>query len=403
MRQKRSAPAGGHVWHRAGAGWRAFSPRAVLWWFLFPRRTHRTGMTLSGLLLILLAIAIGTAAYNSANNILFLTLSLLLACIILSGMLSAVNFQGLNWRLEVAEPVRAGQEHPVVLVVRNGKRFLPTYSLWFELKVSRSGQSYEFTLRERLDAGAETRIELPVVLPKRGLETLELTYLGSLFPFGFLRKALYAGTTQEVTVWPAPVEYRRLSTAAWQQSAAGELVRRVGQSGDLLALRRYQLDDSHRQIHWKASARLRQLMVRQMSAESGYGFSLWVDLSAEHWKREEQFELLCSFAATLAEDLFKSDRLRAVGVSGGSMMPVRSLRDVELFLDRLAVATMPEPEEASPDVSRNEIVVTPADRVRGGAAVPGLHHQRWRNLLTFGPDGIRGVAAYLHGERAAAA
>lgn len=409
MRRKRSTSPAEHSWHQAGEGWSRFSPRGLLWWLIFLRRTQRTGLTLSGLLLILLAIGVGTAAYNSANNILFLTLSLLLACIILSGVLSAVNLRGLEWRIEIEPPVRAGQEHPLALVLRNRKRFLPTYSVWFELRVRRSGQTHELPLRERLDAGAEVRLELPIVLPARGRETLELTSLGSLFPFGFLRKGLYAGTVREVTVWPAPVEYRRHAAAAWQRVATGELVRRVGQSGDLLALRRYQMDDSHRQIHWKASARLRQLMVRQMSAESGQGFTLWVDLSAERWPRPEQFELLCSFAATLGEDLFTAGKLRAVGLTGTPILPVRGLRDLESFLDRLAVAC-PEvapvrPAPVPTTAGRPSLPRLPGSTASPwvAAAEPGPHARDGRNLLTFAPDGVRSVSAYLHGERAATA
>ncbi|HYD84424.1 MAG TPA: DUF58 domain-containing protein, partial [Opitutus sp.] len=89
--------------------------------------------TVSGVLLIGLSLGIGLAAYNASNNILFITLSLLLACLILSGVLSWLNFRRVSWRLQVAPPLRAGQEAVVTLEVRNGKRVLPTYGLWFDV------------------------------------------------------------------------------------------------------------------------------------------------------------------------------------------------------------------------------------------------------------------------------
>ena len=357
--------------------------------FIYPQRNARTGLTLSGLLVISLAIAIGVAAYNAASNILFLTLSLILGCIVLSGVLSWLNFRGLTWRIEAVPPWRAGTDHPVTVVVRNEKRFLPSYAFWFELRLGRGTDVRELALRQRLDPGADARLETTLRPMNRGAEQIELVSIHSLFPFGFLRKGLALDIVEPVTVWPAPIEYRRHGVHAWQRTPSAELTKRVGQGGDLLALRRYQLDDSHRQIHWKASARLRKLMVRQSAAETGQGFSLWVETAAERWTRAEQFELLCSLAATLAEDLFTAGRLRSASVGPSPLQPIRRVADLELFLDQLSLATLATPAE---DGRR--------ENVPGRGAGPLGGH---RNLLVFEPDGTRGVLAKVNGEIAATA
>ena len=75
--------------------------RRVLWGLLWPRRQQRIQPTVSGLVLIGLSLGIGTAAYNSASNILFIALSLLLACLILSGVLTWLNLRHVDWQLEV--------------------------------------------------------------------------------------------------------------------------------------------------------------------------------------------------------------------------------------------------------------------------------------------------------------
>ena len=72
---------------------RRFSWRAVVWALVYPERGHRTIPTLPGMMLIGLALGIGTAAYNSASNILFITLSLLLSGLVLSGVWSWINFR----------------------------------------------------------------------------------------------------------------------------------------------------------------------------------------------------------------------------------------------------------------------------------------------------------------------
>ena len=190
----------------------------------------------------------------------------------------------------------------------------------------------------------------------------QLAGIGSQFPFGFLRKILTTELSEEVRVWPAPVEYRRLAEAGARRTAGGERVARAGSGGDLLALRRYASGDSHRLIHWKASARLRQLLVRQFAAESTEGFSIWLRTAATTWTRPEQFELLVSFCATLAEDLFRAGQLAAAAIDDGPPVPMRRVRDLEMFLDQLAVV---EPKVTEPD----------ATDVRGGVAASPTHNR----------------------------
>jgi len=43
-----------------------------------------------------------------------------------------MNLSRVAWRLDVQPPLRAGQTATVGLALRNGKKFLPTYGLWFE-------------------------------------------------------------------------------------------------------------------------------------------------------------------------------------------------------------------------------------------------------------------------------
>ena len=384
-----------------------FTWSAFLWSLVYPRRGHRILPTISGVVLIGLALGIGTAAYNSSSNILFITLSLLLACLILSGVLSWLNLRGVAWRLRLAAPLRAGHETVVGLELRNAKSFLPTYGLWFELvaraveggavrraestvtargidvraaleKADAAETEGRLGLRTRLEPRGETRLEWVFKPERRGVMQVELAGVGSLFPFGFLKKDIGTEVRAEAVVWPAPVEYRRHAVASPRRPAGGERVARAGSGGDLLTLRRYATGDSHRLIHWKASARTRTLLVRQFAAESSEGYLVWLRTDASVWKRPEQFELLVSLAATLAEDLFRAGRLVATAVDAEPPRPVRRVHDLELFLDKLAV-------------------VRPVESTTPGGEQPAAK----QNVLTFAPDGARGVLAYVDGEKAA--
>ncbi len=394
-------------WHGPGAPDRArrgFSWQTLVWSLVFPPRRHRIAPTVPGLFLMILAMGIGTAAYNTASNILFITLSLLLACLLLSGLLSWFNLAGVCWRLRPPGPWRAGHEAPVAVEIMNRKQWLPTYSLWFELatqprlapppdkpeedmnvrEMLRAAEKIvtrgRVLMRERLDPVGEAKLDWVVKPERRGEAIVELVAVGSLFPFGFLRKTIGVAVKQTVLVRPAQVDYEWTGAVAAHSGSSGQRTARAGTGDDLLALRKYTQGDSHRLIHWKASARLGQLMIRQFAAESHDGFVMRVDTPAAVWTRPEQFELLCSLAGTMAEDLFTAGRLRGVSVNGGPLFDTRGLRDVEAFLDELALL--------QPGAERET-----GSREQGGN----------KNVITFAPEGARGVAAYVDGHKTASA
>jgi uncharacterized protein (DUF58 family) len=388
---------------------RQFSWRAVVWALVYPERGQRTIPTVPGMMLIGLALGIGTAAYNSSSNILFITLSLLLSGLVLSGVWSWINFRGVAWRLRVPGPWRAGQAGTVLVETAKPRARLPSYGLGFEV-VARAVEPPErqraeatlraggrevrailtraegslararLPLRGRLAPGQTAVLEWPCTPERRGCLRVELLAVGSLFPFGFLRKEMAGGARQEVTVWPATIPYVRFGATPGRRGAGPQRARWSGGGSDLVALRRYTMGDSHRLIHWKASARTGRLLVRQCAAEVSAGCVLWFDADGARWPRAGQFETGVSLAATLAEDLFRVGSLAAVALAAEAPRPVRSVRDLEAFLDRLAV-------------------VVPTDGEGGAtASVVGRRH-----LITLAPEGPSGVVALLDGVRWAAA
>ena len=301
-------------------------------------------------MLILITIGVGTAGFNTGQNILYLALSLLLSTLLVSGILSWINFKGCRWRLKTGRHFRAEQASPVYLELDNTKRRLPSYSLVFKLAATLSGVRKVLPLEGRLDAGCQTQLLWEFKPIKRGRECLALEGMVSRYPFGFLKKSIKDSYSKEIIVWPQRITYQFSGDKAGRRWMYGHH-RRPGDGVELINLRGYRSGDSMRQIHWKASARMGKLQVRETEQEHHQAFTLWVDPSPHLWVKPEQFEKMCSFAASLAEDLYQRDQLRLAHVAGEDPIHVGAIEDLYTFLDKLGLLEWELPGGAGTSLS----------------------------------------------------
>lgn len=301
---------------------------------LSPRGAARTKLTLAGWVLVVVSLGIGTAAYNAASNILFMTLSLLLSVLVLSGLLSTINFRKLNLRLEAPRHLRVKEPGKASIYVENGKRVFPSMSLRFHTSGSDEAGDHSVYLMHALGPGQGADLEWTFLPQRRGEYSLELRTMESRFPFGFIRRMIPQQLSERFLVWPERVEVAFQPATSGHRQAVGVPRKALGQGSDLLNLRRYVAGDAPRMIHWKASARMGRLMVRQMAQEGERSYQLvvqgaWSDVALER---------LCAVVASLAEDLYHAARLDSV-VVGEETHRVRTLRDLHEVLDALALVT----------------------------------------------------------------
>lgn len=321
-------------------------------------------------MLIILTIGVGTAAFNTGQNILYLALALFLSTLLVSGMLSWLNFKGCRWRLELGRHFRVGAASPVYLIAENTKKRLPSYDLTFRLSAELSEAVRDLVLAAALEPGEEARLLWEFVPERRGRERLRVGGLVSRYPFGFLKKSIRDSLEREVTVWPERIPYQFAAGRPGQRWLHGQH-RRRGEGVELIQLREYRAGDSLKRIHWKASARMGRLQVRETLQEDHQAFALHVDRSSRVWTSAEQFERMCAFAGSLAEDLFQRDQLKAVRISGILSRPVGAIGDLYQFMDTLA------------------------ELERGEAPGDGYTGRRARDTIHFLPGPDRSVMARL--------
>jgi hypothetical protein len=347
----------------------------LCWQLIRPPRGHRIAPTKTGVMLILVSLAIGTAAFNTAQNVLYVALALLLSSLVLSGLLSWFNFKGCQWQLSVPRHLRVGELDRVSVQVRNTKRWLPSYSFGFSMSAELAGKRELLVMHEALNPGEKRGLDWTFRPVARGLEHVALQGLISRYPFGFLQKTIRDSTKIAVPVWPKRIDYE------WNPQAIREASRSQGKlmqnsaGVELLKIRDYTQGDAMRLIHWKASARAGRLLVKETRDEGGQNFIICLEPFAKLWKREAQFEKFCSFAASLAEDLFRRGQLRACKIEGFDPISMRGLTDLHVFMDRLARLEPFEPDKNFKDSSPNgigEIIFRPSGGERVSSFFNGI-------------------------------
>jgi uncharacterized protein (DUF58 family) len=269
--------------------WRPFRPRRTIW----PTR--------DGWWCLFVVIGLGVAAINTGNNLLYLLVSLLLSLIVVSGVLSEQSMRGLHLEADAPEEIHAGAPALFGAVLANSKRWLTSYSVTLEL-LARSRPT-RFIYVPRLEAGRDRLLTWEETLPARGRHRLAGVRLTTRFPFGLFLKAGRVMLDREVLVFPAvrpisPEELLRLV------GAGTSAVRRRGRGHDLYNLRAYRAGDDPRLIHWRSSAKVESLLVREMEAETTEDTR--VVLSGRGERDAARLEVALSEAASIAMHLARA-------------------------------------------------------------------------------------------------
>ncbi|MCL5980402.1 MAG: hypothetical protein M1488_06970 [Gammaproteobacteria bacterium] len=189
----------------------------------------RTAVRLSrpGKVFVGLTLALGFAAVNSGNNVLFLLVSMMLALMVLSGMVALLNLKGVQVRI-VPQQILEAQRPGALLVAVDNHRPWPL--LMLELRLT-EGQ----TLLPYLPAHGQARLALPWQPPLRGHPPLPLLRVGSAFPFAFV----WRGQDLDLTAtgpWVAPAA-SPAGIKLQEEGRVEETVGKPGGSGDFLGVR----------------------------------------------------------------------------------------------------------------------------------------------------------------------
>jgi uncharacterized protein (DUF58 family) len=355
-------------------------------------------VTSGGAIFTLILLVVGFAAWNTGNNLLFMILSLLCSSVFVGGVAARASLRDLIVSARFPDHIFAGEAAPVIVTLRNAKRVLPSFSILIEARGPTSNEPSKLSDRRRRRprftkrplayftyiprrAAAEQRVEQ--LFESRGHVLINGFELSTRFPFGFFRfRRRLRARDVDIVVYPKPKpigdELHLLPTYAGRMVSA-----RRGAGQDLFSLRDYQPQDDLRYIDWKATARSRNLTVREFTAEDERRITIALDTrdlsGADRKDFLERFEVGVVQAASLLKH-FVDERAEVRLMLGDDRGRYGSgLKHLYDCLRRLAMV--------SPQPQNGEIELTTSALDPAGDKDDNLFDEDYAIVLTTAPLG----------------
>jgi uncharacterized protein (DUF58 family) len=228
------------------------------------------------------------------------------------------------------EHIFAGQQVRAAVELHNEKLTLPSFSLRVEAVTGKGSPAAALLETPVYFAylAKQERVHqsVPMTFPRRGVYRQDAFRIVTRFPFGFLQKAHRLSLKTEAFVYPSVEPTQEFLEILPGLEGALESPSK-GRGQDLHALRDYVPTDSARHVHWKASARLGTLMVREFAREDDCRVLLVLDPYASVTKNQltasaqleaaNRFDRAVTLCAGLAWHFYERNaflQFRSVGV-----------------------------------------------------------------------------------------
>lgn len=278
-----------------------------------PRTGILVRVTNMGLAFVLMTLVVAVGATNTGNNGLYVLLSLFLAMLVVSGLVSRRNVERLSVRLEGPAEVFAGQPVRFTLTIRNAGR-LARHALL--VKIAGSAAPILFG---RVGSLEEAERGVDLVFPRRGPKRIDSLLVYSGYPIGLFRKGRLHPVGEERLVFPALSRVRVPEPVPLPTEDGAPRSSARGRGSEIRHLREAGVGDDPRDVHWPQTARQGRLIVKERAAELGDEAIVALEsagpASAGY---TERFEAAVSEAASLGLQLLA--RGQRVGLAAGGQL-----------------------------------------------------------------------------------
>lgn len=277
------------------------------------------------------------AAVNTGNNLMYLVLATLCGALLVSWTLAGGALRRTVAQAYLPMEVFAGEETVVDFAVSRAGGGAGR-ALSFALAVSGNPEGH-LPYLESLEQGDRVKLQGLTRFPERGKLAVRGVTVSTTFPFGLLRRRRRITDRRDLWILPSilPIE-EILRLGGGERSTVDALVR--GRDGSLINIRPFMPGDDHRLLHWKASAKVDGLMVKELSREEGTTVLIHFNSLRAGEKAagdNEVFESGVSLAASLAYHGRADGLVLVLSAPGARFPPEAGDGHVTGFLRHLAV------------------------------------------------------------------
>jgi len=239
-----------------------------------------------------------------------------------------------------------------------------------------------------LPAGTGTRLQIDLPTDRRGIHALGPVTLQRSDPLDLARRSAMVCEPMEVVIAPRTVD---LDMARLGVGALGSmLMQRARQFGvsEFEGLRHYVEGDDLRLVHWKASARSTDLLVKQFSLEGSRRCTVVLDTFSA--QGDDDFELAVSTTASLVRAAYQADLSVRLATTGGLDLRAGTAPDT---MTRALALVAPQADYSLPGRDASEglgLVV---------CVTPDLSSRLWQQRDLFADPLLVTIAVTRRGER----
>lgn len=267
---------------------------------------------------------------------LFLLAAMAFAAVVLAVVITSVRRLRLAVDRRVAPSrLRAGSPARIDLRIENpGRRATPVLRLADQVG---DGTGAVVHLAP-IDGGGEAQISYRLPARQRGPLWVGPLRVVHGDPLGLTTSQLEARSRVELLVFPALVPLSPLRAGAGTVNGTDQqVVRSLATSGDeFYALRPYVLGDELRRVHWRNSARLDELVVRQEERSRQGQVVVVLDVRRDGYDGAGFERAVSAAASVLHAGWSGGDALRFLTSAGGDSGPITQRSQLDAIEERLA-------------------------------------------------------------------
>jgi len=378
--------------------------------------TVRFRLTREGFHLLLVVVFIFVGAVLRDINLLILIAAAMIGLLLLQWRFNVGTIRGMSATRKVPERVTEGATADCIVTVRNNKSWLGAWLILIEDNISKIAPGPDklvgrgATLVDEVAPQSMAQASYELCFRARGRYQIGPCTLSTRYPLSLGRGWRRLDLTHEVIVHPKPGELSSAGRNLLQSDREGQSKSSVHagvHETEFFGLRPWATGDSRRWIHWRTSARLGELSVRQFERLQHQQLCILLDLYRAKGDQNTSMDRACecaiSFVATLARQTVRGAGNRiAVAVAANRLATLTNIQSPTLvanLLDELSViAPSAQPDHYSTLVKMSMtllqnpnllVVSTRADardelrlvlsRILGGKAASRLNI-RWLNV-----------------------